>query len=121
MAEGWVRDLNWRPTYDVDNMIMPVIEVDTMDILTSLQTIEVPRVNIYPNPSTGNVFINSNEFIQQVKITDLRGRVIFIYTPLNENKDVILHLHDLSTGLYSAEISLSNGNSVKEKLVILNP
>jgi len=121
MAEGWVRDLNWRPTYDVDNMIMPVIEVDTMDIVTSLQNPEDSRITIYPNPSAGNVFINSNEFIQQVRITDLRGRVIFIYTPLNENKDVILHLHDLSTGLYSAEISLSNGNSVKEKLVILNP
>jgi hypothetical protein len=121
MVEGWVHDLDFRPTYDVDNMIMPVIEVDTMDILTSLQDQDIPRVNIYPNPSTGNIFINSNELIQQVKITDLSGRVIFIYTTVNENKDVILNLHDLSSGLYSAEISLSNGNSVKEKLVILNP
>ncbi|MGE0638429.1 MAG: T9SS type A sorting domain-containing protein [Bacteroidia bacterium] len=121
MTEGWVRDLNWRPTYDVDNMIMPVIEVDTMDIITSVVEDGISKTDVYPNPTTGLVYFTSANPISKIELADLSGRLVYSYsTPQNSGK-ISLSFENLSNGIYTAQIYFSNTSSVNEKLVILKP
>jgi hypothetical protein len=119
---GWVHDNDWRPVlYDVDFMIMPVIEVDTADIVTSIKYSTPERVSIYPNPSEKQLNIIADDIIRKIEITDLSGRLVFSYLPNSAAKDAVVNLETLSNGLYTAQISFVNSASVKEKLVILKP
>lgn len=49
---NWIRDKYWRPSYDVDLMIAPVLEVDTLTAITRVNERNAPATaNVFPNPS----------------------------------------------------------------------
>ena len=55
------------------------------------------EVNLYPNPVTNEIFLNSKENITQVDIFDLTGRVVFTVV----NGDEKLNLSHLENGTYT--------------------
>jgi hypothetical protein len=119
----WVADYLFRPTFDVDFMIMPVLEIDTSDFVTeqSELTFNDPEISIYPNPGNGIFNFNATSPFQKIEITDLSGRLVFINSFNLNNNNVVVDLQNVLSGLYYAQIYFSNGTSVKEKLVILKP
>jgi len=83
-------------------------ELDIEDILFA-------EVNIYPNPTTGELRIDCGELIaKNVEIFDLMGK-----NRINESKPQsenvwILDISHFSTGVYFVRISTANGEMVKK-------
>ena len=82
--EGPVARFGLRAPWGVMNL--DTVYWKKMEIYNSNQ-VQIPEQKIYlntfPNPSNGHLFIESNELIEEVKISDLTGRVMIQTTPLN--------------------------------------
>ena len=71
---------------------------------------------IYPNPAQNEIIIDasdaSNDY-EQIKITDVTGKVIF-ETALNSNKMTVIDLRDFAGGIYHIHMASSTGTTVKQ-------
>ena len=79
----------------------------------NLQTYRLLPFNIYPVPTSSELFIESEDIIQSVNLIDLSGRVI----PLNNNGKT-WRLEAISAGLYFIDIKGQN-NSFRQLINIL--
>jgi choice-of-anchor B domain-containing protein len=61
----------------------------------------------YPNPVTDQLFMEGNDFITEVIITDLLGRTALNVIPQKQTKILILDLSELSPGIYMVHSGLS--------------
>jgi hypothetical protein len=81
----------------------------------------VSGIRIYPNPSTGEVTLDTREYkeeLSEVSIVNAFGQSVRKYNMLNGNNNVLqLSLNHLSKGIYTVIIKTPNGN-VAKKLVI---
>ncbi len=83
---------------------------------------EVPSVvgggevlNIYPNPTTGNITIEGASGCSIV-IYDMVGRQV--YTTLLTNNKQILHLSNMQKGIYIVEVEYEDGERVRRRVVV---
>jgi hypothetical protein len=77
-----------------------------------LRTTSPSEVKLYPNPSTGIVYMESPYTIDEVSVFSVHGRLIANYNDLNQNYITID-----KTGIYFIEIK--TGNKIfREKIVI---
>jgi len=73
------------------------------------------QVNIFPNPTSGNVYIVLNEKYSTITIYDLKGSIIF--TQENPEKQTIT-LNKLSVGTYVVKISDFKNNIILKKYIV---
>lgn len=71
-------------------------------------------VLFYPNPSNGNLTIQTSETNIDLKIYNTLGKLVFTKTDFNSQK---LNLHDFKSGVYSVIIS-SNNRQENRKLIL---
>lgn len=116
MAVGEVIGLPPSSTYRQDAW---VIRVDSNGCILSncsvgIKNLEFSKktIDVYPNPSTGNINIDSEEEIKRISIYDLQGRVL---KQIRGNQSQ-LEL-PTATGLYLLKISLENGNNINKKVL----
>jgi choice-of-anchor B domain-containing protein len=68
----------------------------------------------YPNPVTDQLFMEGNDFIEEVIVTDLMGRTVLNIIPLKQSKTFIADLSELSEGVYIIRSGLSTFKIMKE-------
>lgn len=68
-------------------------------------------VSIYPNPTTGKLFISSPADVASVEIVDLQGRSV-VNTDASD-----IDLTSLPTGIYLAKISTTSGKTITKKII----
>lgn len=74
-------------------------------------------INVYPNPTAGNVVIsNNNNFSLQVAVYDLSGKLLVVPSMCMPRNNMELNLA-LSPGVYFVSIQSEQGNSM-QKLII---
>lgn len=76
----------------------------------SLSENEAMNLNVYPNPTTNKLTIDSEELIQSIQITDQLGRVMH-NQPVQHNQ-VMLSIQELATGNYWLEVNTDAGTSI---------
>lgn len=77
----------------------------------------IPIVTIYPNPAVKNVFIESEEQINFIKLTDVTGKVIYLkYFEKGSNKAEI-DLKNISRGVYFIETQVREKVYMKKLIV----
>ena len=88
--------------YQVNYIHLLSYFVKKAPILTSTQY-KTPNtsIKIYPNPSNGNVTIESNETIEYIEVFDLQGKLIEIFTI---NSNLITLKLNVKQGVYSVKI-----------------
>ena len=76
-------------------------------------------VNIYPIPANNELFISTNNRIEEIKvvITDVNSRIVGIYELTTNNSVGNIKL-DMNSGIYFVTLSNNNGEKVTKKLVI---
>jgi len=76
-----------------------------MERLTSIQDISKSGIKVFPNPSKGAFFIDSEqgEKINEVKVYDLLGKLVYEATELNISNHKVI-LGEAIPGLYLIEI-----------------
>jgi hypothetical protein len=74
--------------------------------LSSVKNLSV-RASVYPNPTDGNITIESEALIHTVQVFDLSGRMMNSFNNLNSNKKTV-DVSELQSGIYLLRI---NGSS----------
>ena len=84
--------------------------------LTSTDNLSIPNneVNLYPNPSSGKIFIDSEHQFDSYLITDLRGATLSTGQQDGINEIEV----NLDNGIYLVELRAGNGTSYKGKIVV---
>ncbi len=91
----------------IDNLMITTI--------TGIEENEVGNINIYPNPATGFVNIESTDMLKSVSLINYTGQVVY-QTPVNNNQ-IRISTNDLPTGVYFVRMETVNGIS-NHKLII---
>lgn len=86
---------------------------------TELNNIISKAINVYPNPSNGNMNIknSSNEAIKNYSIVDLNGKLIFEKKTSNSTIENINLSNQLSSGMYLLKVNTENTFFVKRILI----
>ncbi len=82
---------------------------------TSISSVQMPVVSVYPNPAKGNFIVNSNSEIVGVRVIDALGSVVFSMN-VNSN-NVRVNTETLQRGLYIVVVSTKTGTT-NQRIVI---
>ena len=74
------------------------------------------NVSLYPNPTVGQLNIESAENIRQIAIFNTLGQQVL--TNYNLGTKSLINLSSLNKGTYTMRIVLQNGETVVRKFVI---
>jgi len=100
---------------------LPITAIDGNAGRTSaigLKTVAA-QVSVYPNPATTEIRLTAeNEPIAAVGLTDLEGRTV-LSERLDGQKNVVLNIGRLPSGMYVCNVKFANGNIAK-LLIIRN-
>ena len=66
--------------------------------------------NIYPNPASNTININCKNNINEVKIINITGNVVF--TNKYDNNDILIDIKDLTDGIYFIKITTANKSQI---------
>jgi len=69
-------------------------------------------VNVYPNPTAGNIIIKTNEIIDQIEIVNISGKTVVIINPANQ-----IDISNLENGIYFIKISFNNKQVLTKRIV----
>jgi hypothetical protein len=72
--------------------------------------------NLYPNPATDVVNINTNFVISNIKVINYVGQVIFENNP--EQEDFQINTSNLVSGMYFVQIESNEGYVITKRLTI---
>jgi hypothetical protein len=77
----------------------------------SLNTVTTSDFLVYPNPSTGMIYFQSEQQINEVTVLDLQGRTI---EKISGNNILQIDIHHLKTGNYLLELSGNDFKTMKK-------
>jgi|GEM_PF-1966845 len=108
--------------------LIATLDADTVEILTGTlflqnncnktgngiaETLEPDEINVYPNPTSGDIEITSNEMIKEVKIISQSGAVV--YHSMHDDTDLSLQIDSkLPEGVYFVQIISANKSETKK-------
>ena len=70
---------------------------------------------IYPNPTNGNLYINTNANMKSISIVNVLGQVV--YNKAAEGTETIIDMAQFGNGIYMVNIITENGTSVNRIIV----
>jgi hypothetical protein len=76
-------------------------------------------LDVYPNPSSGQVIIASSEGLNSLQIFDLSGKIVLSNT-LNGINQTEINVSHLPAGLYAMKVQLENGTFVNRRIEVIN-
>ncbi len=74
------------------------------------------HIDVYPNPSTGMVMINSGNKVHSYNLVDLKGRIVISADILPAN-EAELNFSNIAKGIYLLEINTALGKSVQRLIL----
>jgi len=84
---------------------------------TGIESFEVHKFNLYPNPTKGSFTIDNSVQITQVYVLNLMGQVVISQEVNNQNKIEITETNHLQKGTYLVRIVDENQNITTQKLI----
>lgn len=81
----------------------------------SLEENFITTLNMYPNPTSANVTLMSEEKMETVTIRDYSGRIVLLETV--NNFSVSMDISTLPRGLFFVEVTALNGSRAVKKLI----
>jgi hypothetical protein len=90
-------------------------DCDGMDLTTSVIEINNTLINIYPNPTSGTIYLDYNSNLHlQIKIFDYKGKLV-----LSQKDTQQINVHTLPDGIYLLELEdITNKEKVTEQIII---
>jgi hypothetical protein len=70
------------------------------------------QINVYPNPTTGQLYISAEYIMENIEIADLQGRVLAAFEV--HEKEFSVDLGHLPLGLYFIRVATGNGIGFKK-------
>jgi len=105
IVDGLAIDTNYTQDFEITVINVGVKELTTIGI------------NIYPNPTDGELRINSGELkIRNVVFFDIYGRNIGANKQIYSEKEIVTNISHLSAGVYFVRILTETGEVIKKVL-----
>ena len=84
-------------------------------LITGINEIDNPIINIYPNPAKESLHIKNNQKIEitSIKIVNANGQIIKHF----DSRKTHLDISEICSGLYFLEISYKNGQLIKKVII----
>jgi hypothetical protein len=93
-----------------DNASSPVsIQATTLQSTVGIKINSAVKADIYPNPVSSELFINSPEGIKYVSIVNLNGKTLVSKSV--DGKESTMNVSNLENGLYILKVDLVDGHS----------
>ncbi len=92
--------------------VLDSVVVNLLNGTTSNKDYEQVHINIYPNPVSDVLFVDSDIKISKIRITDIKGQLQF--EALGNRIDI----SELKAGVYFASIMDQEGNVVNRKFIV---
>jgi len=103
-----IKDSTGETIFNGGNFDFQEISTFQIDIGTDvLDLAESNELLVYPNPANDFLFIEANEFIFEIIITDLRGEAVFEKSNL-ANNNYTIDLNKMPMGIYVIRIQLEH-------------
>lgn len=77
----------------------------------------IQQMEVYPNPTSGLVYVESKELLSEVQVVDITGKVVHSEN-VKRSTTIQLNLQDLIPGVYLLKVLTSDGESQIQKLTI---
>ena len=107
----------------IDNIVFPGMgrmapQDTTDDVSMSIldHNITTANIAVYPNPTSGQLTISSNEAIRNITIYDLSGRLVESVN-VNADTQVNLNVARLNSGVYFIKTQLENQQTKTSKFI----
>lgn len=126
IAGMWVKpNTNGTHSYVVEQNICGTVTYDTVNINvipTGIQqfTEYSKQLFIYPNPSTGDIFISAGNVADKqwkIEIDDVTGRIVLQDTYI-VNNGLVKITTQFITGVYFVKVTMADGTIKQQKIVI---
>ena len=100
----------------IDAETLPAVCWESCTVCPDFVNENSSTISVYPNPSNGNIRINSNMALPyNIEVFDLSGRKVQDMKMFQNNTDI--NLENLAKGAYQIRVS-NNYNSVRETVII---
>lgn len=96
---------------DIYMLMVDDVRITTTSPLSVKEIRKEKSVNIYPNPTHGEVNIKTNKTIKLSIVTDISGKVLM------QNKDSKQDLSKFPAGMYLLKIEFTDGSTTTEKII----
>ncbi len=100
---------------EAENGVVHVIDAVLIPTTTSISRLDEITFDIYPNPASDYIRINSNVGVESLIIRDITGRVVTEMNNISSSERI--DLSGFKTGMYL--VAIKNGNSVSTKKLIV--
>jgi uncharacterized surface protein with fasciclin (FAS1) repeats len=100
---------------EAENGVVHVIDAVLIPATTNISELNDITFDIYPNPASDYIRINSNVGIESLVIRDIAGRVVTQMNNVSSSERI--DLNGFKTGMYL--VTMKNGNSVSTKKLIV--
>jgi len=94
----------------IANIYLQEFEERWNELATSVNELSDVKIEVFPNPSDGNVNIITESMIEVINIYDIEGK--FVQSTISNDFEI------LSSGVYFIKITLDNGNNTIRKVII---
>ncbi len=84
------------------------------NLITSVKTFTEDKINIFPNPTTTNIYFKNLNKYDKIEIYSLTGQVIKTYLYNSEN---VFNVSSLPKGVYFIKIIFNGGSSISKRFV----
>ncbi len=98
--------------YYEDNELCKTFTVMVNDVSLKENKVENNIVNIYPNPFSSKLNIESKESIKNIVLSDQLGRIIFSKAVAAKNTE--FELKEIENGIYFLKIETEKGTAIKK-------
>lgn len=88
----------------------------TIVTFVGINGVEGTNVSLYPNPTAGQLNVESDQNITEVAIFNTLGQQVLVNSNLG-NKS-LMNLSNLSKGAYTMRVTLQNGETIVRKFII---
>lgn len=82
--------------------------------LSNINDAELKTFNVYPNPTSNVVYIETENIVDKISITDVLGKTLISIKP--ETNNTVINLEDLPAGLYFIQV-VKNNNIHQAKVI----
>ena len=105
--EYYIDNVEWFAISDDDCMSQTTpVTITVEDCSFKNELIKEP-IAIFPNPTSGQINVNSVDKILEVSVSDLTGKIIITSSPLKQGM-LQLNLSNMSNGHYFVKVETEN-------------
>ena len=94
-------------------MLFRSITFTIIDEATGIEQTAFEKPLFYPNPATDKLYLQSDEIVKSIRITNLSGNLILLIQP-NTRGNITIPVSELSAGNYILQLTTGSGIKVSK-------